>query len=107
MRWKGFSQHLQTAEDLLGKMRVDYERMKAEPGNPFPAFDFFVAAEHIVDWRYPDPVDAPKRSAVRGQEPGKTVSHLGNGAKHFETTAARHTSIAAMESIDDFGTSAL
>jgi hypothetical protein len=107
VRWKGFSEHLQTPEDLLGKMRLDFERMKADPASPYPAFDFFVAAEHIVDWRWPDPGDADKRSAVRTSDPGRTVSHLANGAKHFEARAARHTSVADVRTVEDFGTAAL
>lgn len=103
-RWRGFSQALQSPADLLAKMQHDYARMVEDPGDPFAAFDFFVGAEHIVDWQWPD--DASRRRAVRSQEPAKTISHLANGAKHFEATHERHDSVAEVTYEPDFGTSA-
>jgi len=99
--WQGFSEQLQRPEDLLRKMTGDYERMRAAPSDAFPAFDFFVAAEHIVDWRWPD--DGDKRREVRSHDPAKTVSHLASGAKHFRATDPRHASIRAVESAEHFG----
>lgn len=99
VRWRGFTDRLQTPRDLLGKMERDLERMRADPGNPDPAFDFFVAAEHIVDWRYPSDSDRDKaaRKEVRAHEPGATVSHLASGAKHFEARAPQHQSVTSVE----------
>lgn len=99
--WRGFSEQLQTPRDLLRKMTSDYERMLAAPGDPFPAFDFFVAAEHIVDWTWPD--DRAKQRDVRAHDPARTVSHLASGAKHFEASDARHASVQDVESVRDFG----
>lgn len=79
--------------------------MRESPGDPFPAFDFFVAAEHIVDWRWPD--DPVKRKAIRSKDPARTVSHLASGAKHFEATDPRHESVRQVESDPDFGTAVL
>jgi hypothetical protein len=101
--WRGFSHKLQSPRDLLAKMEHDYDRMRASPGDPYPVFDFFVAAEHMVDWRYP--LDGPKQREVRSHDPCRTVSHLASGAKHFEATDARHTSVATVEAEDDYGTS--
>jgi len=99
--WRGFSDKLQTPLDLLAKMEHDYQRILASPGDPYPVFDFFVAAESMADWRYP--TDKAKRNAIRARDPGKTVSHLASGAKHFEATDARHASVAAVESEPDYG----
>jgi hypothetical protein len=90
-------------------MELDYKRMLDDPGNPYPAFDFFVAADHITDWRYPSSSEADKkgRAGVRAHDPGKTISHLANGAKHFRATADRHKSVAGVESEADYGTAVL
>jgi hypothetical protein len=104
-RWRGFSEWLQTPDDLLRKMSGDFDRMREAPGDPFPAFDFFVGAEHIVDWRWPR--DPAKRKEVRSRDPAKTVSHLANGAKHFEATDPRHESVQGIASEGDFGTAVL
>ena len=101
-RWRGFTAQLQEPADLLAKMEHDYQRMQASPGDPYPVLDFFVAAEHIVDWRYPK--DKARRDEIRSIDPGKTVSHVANGGKHFEATAARHTSVVGVESEPDYGT---
>src|SRR4051812_13358756 len=77
-------------------MEHDYRRMLAAPHDAFPASDFFIAAEHIVDWRWPD--DGRMQREVRSHDPGKTVSHLASGAKHFEATQARHQSVRAVGS---------
>jgi hypothetical protein len=100
-RWRGFSEGLQTPNDLVAKMQTDYERMMAAPTDPYPAFDFFVAAEHIVDWRWPD--DSAMRREIRSRDPAKTVSHLANGAKHFEATDPRHTSVRDVATDRNFG----
>jgi len=104
--WRGFTQELQTPADLLRKMEHDLARLEANSSDPFAAFDFFVAAEHMVDWRYPKAGD-PARKRVRSRDPGKTVSHLANGAKHFEATDPRHSSVADVSTEGDFGTSVL
>ena len=83
-------------------MEHDPGRLEADPADTFAAFDFFVAAEHMIDWQYPD--DQGKRAAIRAVDPGKTVSHLASGAKHFEATVACHTRVAGVTREDDYGT---
>jgi len=90
---------LTSAEDLLAKLGRDLARIEREPWNPDPAFDFFVTAEHMLDWRDPDrkPRDSEakeRRGALRESEPLlRITSHIANGAKHFRPLAARHKSI--------------
>ncbi|MEQ8790991.1 MAG: hypothetical protein RIC55_32310 [Pirellulaceae bacterium] len=43
-----------TAEQLLEKLRFDLERIVAKPRSPFPAIDFFITAESLIDWLFPD-----------------------------------------------------
>lgn len=104
-RWRGFSQQLQTPHDLLRKMSRDLDRMRLSPGDSFAAFDFFVAAEAIVDWLWPG--DRKRREAARRLEPARTVSHLASGAKHFEATEPRHASVLDVSAVPGRGTSVL
>lgn len=90
---KGFFQ-LVTAADLRSKLRYEYERLQKEP-NPYQAFNFFVTAEHLLDWRYPGDARKPARTAARqGELLLQITSHLANGAKHFEIEAQHHDSVA-------------
>lgn len=89
--FKGFFQ-LQSAADLLQKLESDYRRVEAEPRNPYPAFDFFVTAEHLIDWLYPN--DAARRTQLRQSSALlRTCSHVANGSKHFHVTGERHQSV--------------
>ena len=51
---------LGTPADLLKKLRHDFS---------YAAFDFFVTAEHLLDWKYPDdgvpPIGIRKRTFER------------------------------------------
>ena len=94
---KGFAD-LQTPRHLLGKLRHDRARMNADPNDICAAFDFFVTADHILDWLYPDAPSASqrqKRQDHRNRERLLQIaSHVANGAKHFETVAPHHSSVA-------------
>jgi len=80
---------------LLQKLRHDLERMKTSPKDQYAAFDFFVTAEHIIDWTHPD--SKPDREALRlNVSLLRITSHIANGAKHFEVKANRHESISAI-----------
>jgi hypothetical protein len=93
---QGFAQ-LRSTHDLLSKLKSDRARMEGDPNDVYPAFDFFVTAEHLVDWYYPDTQDQKRRrdrTDLRNSEPLlQIVSHIANGAKHFEATAAHHQSV--------------
>jgi len=83
--------------DLLEKLRHDVSRVRQNPVDAYAAFDFFVTAEHLLDWKYPDvggKANIRTRSNLRKTEPLlRVTSHLANGAKHFKTIDARHTSV--------------
>jgi hypothetical protein len=77
---------LRLPTDLIRKLRHDLERMETSPLDQYAAFDFFVTAEHIVDWLHP--TDEPSRRALRDSSHLlRITSHLANGSKHFEATA--------------------
>ena len=94
--FKGFAT-LTSPEELLVKLQHDLARMEQDLANPYPAFDFFVTAEHLLDWLYPDsakPTNKQTRTQKRKNEPLlRVTSHLANGAKHFQTTASHHKSV--------------
>ena len=81
----GFFQ-LKNSSDLLKKLEWEYENLLAHPGNAWHAFNFFVTAEHMADWKdckslkYKDPLLA-------------LCSHLANGGKHFEKLRNIHNSV--------------
>lgn len=85
---------LQTAEDLLQKLRHDLDRMKKSPLDSCAAFDFFVTAYHMLEWRYPGKSNTRKRAETESNSILLQVcSHLANGSKHFKATAAKHVSV--------------
>jgi hypothetical protein len=84
---------LNTAGDLRGKLRRELAKLKAEPLSVDAAFNFFVTAEHMLDWACPG-----KIKATRDSEPFLQVcSHLANGAKHFEFDDPRHRSVGSTD----------
>ena len=90
---KGFG-NLQTVADLFSKLEHDLGRMKASPEDIYTAIDYFVTAEHIIDWMYPDDKDACKRRDIRKNvRLLELVSHLANGSKHFQAIRPRHKSV--------------
>jgi hypothetical protein len=95
--FKGFAP-LQQPRDLVAKLRHDFERMRAAPDDAYAAFDFFVTAEHIVDWLLPDKPGANQAAARKARRASlellEITSHLANGAKHFQALAKQHDSVA-------------
>jgi hypothetical protein len=96
--FKGFAE-LRDPLDLVKKLEYDLERVLKSPQDQYAAFDFFVTAEHIVDWIHPD--DRKARMEVRSSSPLlRITSHLANGVKHFEAKAAHHQSVVDVENPD-------
>src|SRR5438094_10524793 len=76
---------LRTPADLLDKLHRELERLRAEPNNADHAFNFFVTAEHMLDWIYPGSPGKAKRKALHKNEILlRVVSQLANSAKHLE-----------------------
>lgn len=94
-KFKGFGE-LKKPSDLVKKLEFDFKRLNEIAHDQYVAFDFFVTAEHIIDWIHP--ADKAARKAMRSSSPLlKIVSHIANGAKHFEATALHHQSIDDVE----------
>ena len=96
MSFEGFHP-LNSTADLLEKVRHDFSRMQRDPLDSYAAFDFFVTAEHLLDWKYPDSEGRGAqrtRSHLRKTVPLlRVTSHLATGAKHVSPNAERHDSV--------------
>jgi hypothetical protein len=87
---------LKTAGDLFRKLQHDYALLSKAPANAYLAFNFFVTAEHILDWLYPGRKGAGKRKQCREREVVLQIcSHVASGAKHFRVEAPHHDSVRA------------
>lgn len=95
--FKGFAL-LQQPADLVAKLAHDFERIRADPADTYAAFDFFVTAEHIVDWLLPDSPgtnqSAARKVKRQSSELLRITSHIANGGKHFQALAKQHSSVA-------------
>ncbi|MDN5881700.1 MAG: hypothetical protein L0H37_04930 [Nitrosospira sp.] len=93
--YQGFGE-LKSPADLVEKLRHDLERLENSPHNQYAAFDFFVTAEHIPGWIYPN--NWADRKKHKSSVPLlRITSHIANGAKHFEATERRHASVTDIE----------
>lgn len=85
---------LQTSQDLLDKMRHDLQRMRMAPHDSYAPYDFFVTAEHMLDWVFPGRAKEPTRRALRaGNLLLEIASHIANGSKHFVAEDPHHQSV--------------
>ena len=83
----GFFQ-LKNATDLFLKLEWEYKNLVADPGNAWHAFNFFVTAEHMADWK--------NCKALKTTDPLLALcSHIANGGKHFEKLDKKHKSVAS------------
>lgn len=84
---------LRTPKDLLRKLEVDFNRLRAaDPASveaQYAAFDFFVTAEHLPDWLSRS--TGGSLTSHRAYPQGALVSHVANGGKHFRVDTSRHT----------------
>lgn len=89
--------NLQSPLDLIRKLEHDRARMAADPGDTYAAFDFFVTAEHLVDWTIPDAPGVDRRGDRKARRESNRLleitSHIASGAKHFRATASHHDSV--------------
>ena len=93
--FKGFAE-LRVPRDLVKKLEHHLQRVQKSPQDLYAAFDFFVTAEHIVDWIHPD--DQAARKAIRNSSSLlRITSHLANGVKHCEAKSKHHQSVADVE----------
>src|SRR6266498_4883509 len=89
--------NLTRPSDLLQKLGRELRRLQEAPDNVDHAFNFFVTAEHLVDWLYPGDEShrKRKRKSTRQSKPIlQVVSHIANGAKHFDRLKMHHQSVA-------------
>ena len=72
----GFFQ-LKNPNDLFSKLEWEYGNLRTHPGDARHAFNFFVTAEHIPDWK--------NCKKIKSEYPLLALcSQIANGGKHFE-----------------------
>jgi hypothetical protein len=91
--FKGFAE-LRVPGDLTKKLEHDLRRILESPTDEYAAFDFFVTAEHLVDWVHP--ADYAARKLLRTDPLLRITSHIANGVKHFQTLDTRHRSVESV-----------
>jgi len=85
---------LTTPKDLLGKLNRELGKLRSSPNDSDIALNFFVTAEHMLDWLHPGNANRNVRESLRNGEPLlQVVSHLANSSKHFDKLAPHHKSI--------------
>ena len=87
--------NLKSPADLLQKLEHDFCLIQERPDDPYIAFNFFVTAEHMLDWQYPGYENKIDRENLRKSEIILQIcSHIANGAKHFNAQAKHHKSVS-------------
>jgi hypothetical protein len=89
---------LHSARDLLEKLRHDYARIEHDPTDQYAAFDFFVTAEHVLDWHLPGAANRAAREQMRKSNVLLEItSHIASGSKHFVAEARHHRSVSHVD----------
>ena len=92
---------LSTTGDLFAKLRHDRQRMSADPSDSYAAFDFFVTAEHVIDWLIPDAPGSRRQSERQAFRDSARIlqitSHIASGGKHFRALSKQHTTVDDVE----------
>ena len=91
---------LRSLADLLDKLRHDFTRVEDDPADSFAAFDFFVTAEHMLDWAHPGYSNRRVRESLRHSHALlQVVSHIASGSKHFVAEARQHQSVQHADTV--------
>jgi hypothetical protein len=87
---------LRTATDLFGQLERDLQRVKDNPADSYAAFDFFVTAFHLKEWKLGQ--KKPFKPELRQPEKAtwQICRQLANGSKHFEADKT-HESVKQTE----------
>ena len=59
---------LSTPRQLLAKLSRELDRLRTAPNDVDHAFNFFVTAEHMLDWLHPGNKGKARREAIRKGE---------------------------------------
>lgn len=88
---------LRTAQDLFEKLEHDLKRVKGNPADSCAAFDFFVTAFHLKEWKYGKGQPFVPEVSRADKAMWRTCRQLANGSKHFEVdethASVRHTKL--------------
>jgi hypothetical protein len=97
---------LDSPKDLFEKLKWEYDLLEKKPNDAYLAYNYFVTAWHLLEWIYPDPDGRAERNKIRNSEPLLQIcEHLAVGAKHFEPTSKKHTSVSSSGPVNPWGKS--
>ncbi|MCP5200407.1 MAG: hypothetical protein H6977_10360 [Gammaproteobacteria bacterium] len=87
---------LVSPNDLYEKLLWEYERTKEGAEDQYAAYNFFVTAWHLVEWKYPGNTNVGIRNELKARNPILGIcEHIAVGAKHFEPTNPKLTAVEA------------
>lgn len=76
---------LKTPQDLMKKAEHDFARFRDSPTDVYAAFDFFVTAQNVPEWKYPNDGNKSQLDKIFNDHVELRVCrHLGNAVKHLE-----------------------
>ena len=86
---------LNSHADLLRKLEWEFEQLSEDPTDAYVAYNFFVTAWHLLEWKYPGRQNKMIRDDIRNKTPLLQIcEHLAVGAKHFEPKNSKLQSVA-------------
>ena len=86
--------NLNSAGNLLEKLEWEYQNLLGEKENGYVAYNFFVTAWHLLEWKFPDPDGKEIRKSIKSDSVLLQIcDYLAVGAKHFEPCGKRHKSV--------------
>jgi hypothetical protein len=89
---------MQRPADLLAKLRRELERFRQDPLDADHAFNFFVTADHMLDWLHPGRAGkAARDTAIGANVLLRYTNRLSIGAKHFDHLYTTNLSVRGSE----------
>src|SRR5665647_1842587 len=92
--------------DLFKKLEWEFNQLVADPNNAYVAYNFFVTAWHLLEWKYPGSTkkDIEFRKSIRDKTPELQIcEHLAVEAKHFVAENEKHQSVSDSKRDDVWG----
>jgi hypothetical protein len=87
--------NLDTPAELLKKIHSDLKRMRDEPRNPCPAYDFFVTAYHMHEWIARDETH---RKTLEAAPLVRVAGEIATRAKHLHADNPKWVTLDALGS---------
>lgn len=90
---------LSSAKDLLNKLAWELDQLRQSPNHAYHAFNFFVTADHMLDWVHPDLDKAKRKKRLNDSPLLQIVNHISSSAKHFSANPERHKAVIRADAL--------